>query len=376
MAKMKSKPSINIETQWKFPAVSIIIPMYNVEKYIGELLDSIYAQTFQDYELIIVDDCSTDNSRQIVESYREKFGTRLTLNKTQKNSGGPSEPSNIGINFSHGEYLLILDNDDAITPTALEELYTLAKEYDADVIACEKFYEIPDKYWNNAEIRNKIKPYSYKKTPFVTKPTLISDNLSERIMDCKKKSFIWNIWSKLIRRDFLVQSQIRFNKSMIQDMIFTCCLLFTAKKYVCVPNVVNYYRYIEDSLSHKQEMSQKDFVRYVQTLESGFNFLDKFLDEQEFFKQNPKEKYLALEIFVYEALYYLRKYYLKNPAHIFDKYLRQELNKGDNSALVAFLFNAENVHRIALIDAHLKLAQASKKIAELEAEIKRLKGEN
>ena len=57
----------------KIPAVSIVIPMYNAEKYIGECLDSILAQTFQDYEVIVVDDCSTDNSRAIVQNYLPKF---------------------------------------------------------------------------------------------------------------------------------------------------------------------------------------------------------------------------------------------------------------------------------------------------------------
>ena len=57
----------------KIPAVSIVIPMYNTEKYIGECLDSILAQTFQDFEVIVVDDCSTDNSRAVVESYLPKF---------------------------------------------------------------------------------------------------------------------------------------------------------------------------------------------------------------------------------------------------------------------------------------------------------------
>ena len=114
----------------ELPAISVVIPMYNAEKYVGELLNSILAQTFQNFEVIVVDDCSTDNSVAVVRNFMPLFGGRLTLTKTQKNCGGPGEPSNIGIAFSRGEYLLILDNDDTITPTALGELYSVAKHFD------------------------------------------------------------------------------------------------------------------------------------------------------------------------------------------------------------------------------------------------------
>ena len=67
-----------------FPAISVIIPMYNAEKYIGELLDSLLIQTFQDFEVIVVDDCSTDNSAAVVESYIPKFNGRLILNKLKR----------------------------------------------------------------------------------------------------------------------------------------------------------------------------------------------------------------------------------------------------------------------------------------------------
>ena len=69
------------------PAVSVIVPLYNAEKYIAECLDSLLAQTFQNFEVIVVDDCSTDNSRQIAESYLEKFGGRLKIFDNEKNSG-------------------------------------------------------------------------------------------------------------------------------------------------------------------------------------------------------------------------------------------------------------------------------------------------
>ena len=121
--------------------------MYNVEKYIGECLNSILAQTFADYEVIVVDDCSTDKSCDIVESYLPKFNSggveKLQLIRSKENSGGAGIPRNIGIRYSCGKYLFITDSDDAITETALEELYTSAKKFDADIVHCEKWYVAP-----------------------------------------------------------------------------------------------------------------------------------------------------------------------------------------------------------------------------------------
>ena len=91
------------------PKISVIIPLYNAEKYIGDCLESLLVQTFQDFEVIVVDDCSTDNSVAIVQSYAEKFGGRLKIARTKKNSGGGGYvPRNLGLNLSRGEYIFFL----------------------------------------------------------------------------------------------------------------------------------------------------------------------------------------------------------------------------------------------------------------------------
>ena len=126
------------------PSISVIIPLYNAEKYIGECLDSILAQTFDDYEIIVVDDCSTDDSCKIVENYMNGEGQyKIQLVKLSENSGMPSTPRNRGLKISRGEYLFFMDNDDAVTDTAFEELYNVAKKFDADVVHCQKFFTAP-----------------------------------------------------------------------------------------------------------------------------------------------------------------------------------------------------------------------------------------
>ena len=104
----------------KNPAISVIIPMYNTEKYIAACLDSVLSQTFQNYEVIIVDDCSNDKSCEIVESYKPKFGGKLQLIRSEKNSGSPGVPRNTAMPLAKGKYIYFLDSDDALIDTALE----------------------------------------------------------------------------------------------------------------------------------------------------------------------------------------------------------------------------------------------------------------
>lgn len=334
------------------PAVSVIIPMYNVEKYIGECLDSILNQTFQDFEVIVVDDCSTDNSRAVVESYLKKFGGRLILSKTKKNSGTPAEPCNLGLALSHGDYLFFMDNDDTITPIALEELYTVAKDFDADVVACEKYYSLPNESWHNAEFRRRLKPYSYKKGGFVTEPTLLSEDLFQRVKDYSKQKFLWPIWTKFIKRKILAENQIRYEPTIVSDLIFTTYLIFSAKRWVRVPNVINYWRAREDSLSN----GKKDFGKYLsiysRALAAGFNCLDKFLANIEIFQQKPAAKYIVLKTYVDHILqaYFFKIYsffdeeFYETLATV-DELLRKEFT-GDEVALTAYLFNMLNACRV------------------------------
>ena len=145
-------------------------------------MDSLLAQTFQNFEVIVVDDCSTDSSPAVVESYAPKFGGRLRYFQTNRNTGSGTEPRNLGLAYSRGEYLYFMDNDDAVTPTAFEELHSFAKKYDADVVHCEKFYRVPEEIWYNAEIRKQLKPLGMMgQNFFVQEPWIWENNIEERV---------------------------------------------------------------------------------------------------------------------------------------------------------------------------------------------------
>lgn len=350
------------------PAISIIIPLYNVEKYVGECLDSILAQTFQDFEVIVVDDCSTDSSPAIVQSYVPKFNGRLQLLKTKKNSGGCAVPRNVGLPFSRGEYIFFVDSDDTITPTALEELYKIAEEYAAQIVHCEKYYRIPDEIWNNPTLRKQLKPYSYKKGEFVKEPTLITSDITERVEMFRQYTLTWNAWNQLIRRDFIFRNELVFGNFFAEDMPFKICEFCCAERVVIVPNVVFNYRLRQGSMINDRANIKKRVQRQVSALVGGVRYLNEFFSEHKVLSQRPDLQYILFDAFIQEMLKYLNFIYTQIPAHDLDELLREEFSRGDNTALTAFIFSKMNIYRVQLL-------QAQSENAALEKEFKRLQGE-
>ena len=110
--------------------ISIIVPVYNVEEYLKQCLDSILGQTYRNWELILVNDGSTDGSGQICQEYVEKDAR---FRYFEKENGGQSEARNYGIEQAQGEYLTFVDSDDWVTETYIEELYSKLRHYNADI---------------------------------------------------------------------------------------------------------------------------------------------------------------------------------------------------------------------------------------------------
>ena len=119
--------------QADYPAITVIIPMYNAKKYIEQAVDSILNQSFKDVSVLIIDDCSTDDSYEFVQS-RYGDNPRVQLMRNKKNVG-PWRNYDIGIRLATGKYIAILDNDDVFIPNALETMYNLAEGQSADVVS-------------------------------------------------------------------------------------------------------------------------------------------------------------------------------------------------------------------------------------------------
>lgn len=119
----------------KEPKLSIILPVYNTEAYLEKCLDSILGNTFQDFELIIVNDGSPDNSEEIILKYIEKYKDKIVYIK--KENGGLSDARNAGLSMAKGEYISFIDSDDYIERNMYEEIFTKLKEASFDIVACD-----------------------------------------------------------------------------------------------------------------------------------------------------------------------------------------------------------------------------------------------
>ena len=323
------------------PKISIIIPMYNTEKYIAQCLESILNQTFNDYEVIVIDDCSTDDSIKIVESMKNKFENKLQLVKMKKNNSSPAYPRNEGLKLAKGDYIFFVDSDDMIIDSALEDIFKIAQSTKADVLHASQFISINDNA-DDSEI------YSWEFSKPVKKISPIVDDLGERIKKFCEKKFTWSCWNKIFRRDFLIKNKIEFATiPYSEDLPFCFKSLFLAKKYFRIPNTFYVYRKHQDSIQHKKISVEKIFQIYLNVIIEGTKILDEFMNSQKFFQteDNLIYRYMLIDFFVREHLEYFDEIYKKYPVHLIDVLMRENLSKsfGKNSALISYLFNRANL---------------------------------
>ena len=378
MAKHKQKKSDNVpnmsvtQSSYVFPAISVIIPMYNAEKYIGKCLDSILAQTFQNFEIIVVDDCSTDNSYAIVESYKEKFGGRLTLMRMEQNTGGGGFPRNRGLLFSRGEYIYFMDSDDMIRDNAFKEMYTLAKQFNADIMHYIKSYDANDDGLILKLDSNRVYGSMNK--------VLVNDDLLYRLNLIVKDGFWYAPWRYFIKRDLIAEHEIFFPKiTILEDQIFIRNLLFHAKRLLIVPNALYIYRQSVNSVMRsKRELLQGIKVSLESTI-IATKLLANTMNKIEFFRSNRNHTYTILQHFLFGQLYrFFHEYNEKSSADIYEAIKFNFAERlGENDVLVSMLLTILKSQYKINVTNQYKFNQfataANKRIAELEAEIKRLK---
>lgn len=275
------------------PKISVIIPLYNAEKFIRQCLISVLASKFKDYEVIVVDDCSTDNSVSEVKKLLPHFDGRLKLLSTEKNSGGAGVPRNIGIKNAAGKYITFIDNDDIILPTALGNFFQAAETFNADVVHTVKafiFYYIEGKILNRADLQLQ----SDSSDDGFTSPKLETKDLRRRMEDYIDGKYFWLPWGKFYRRNFLLENKIDFPQvSFSEDMIFCFKCLCLSENYLRVPFATNIHRIRNDSLS-----KNFDFQTWQETTLKIIFETKKFMSGLEYFRRESNLYRKVLNFFI------------------------------------------------------------------------------
>lgn len=224
--------------------VSIIVPVYNVEKYIDRCLNTLINQTLKDIEILIINDGSPDNSINICEKYALK-DNRIKI--YSKENEGLGLTRNYGIERATGEYISFVDSDDYVSLDMCEKLYNSARKYNADIVYGGIYYDNnnkiiqkkcveKDKIWDEKkEVKSLLLDF------IATKPEEKNDTIMEV-----------SVWKALFKKDIFDKNNIRFVSERVfisEDVIFDIDFFLNSKRIVAIPDCVYYYVVNPNSLS-------------------------------------------------------------------------------------------------------------------------------
>ena len=219
------------------PKVSVIVPVYNVEKYVEKCLKSLVNQTMQEIEIIVVDDGSKDGSKSIVDNYIKKYPDKIKY--LYKENGGLSSARNFGIPYANGEYIAFLDSDDYVEPTMYEEMYNLAKKEDADMVECDFIWEYPNKQKYDYGVVYNGKKGAIEKARVVA-------------------------WNKLIKREIIESEKIEFPFGLrYEDVEFFYKLVPSLNKIAFMKKYFIHYVQRENSIANTQNIKTKDIFKVL-----------------------------------------------------------------------------------------------------------------
>lgn len=232
--------------------VSVVIPIYNVEKYLNKCLDSVISQSYKNLEIILVNDGSKDGSKQICEKYK-RIDKRIVL--INQENGGLSDARNKGIQIATGEYITFIDSDDYIHKDMIKELIYNAINTDADISICGYKTVFED-----------------LKTDDLLTDVDIQIINSEELINNFYNKFSLNIivaWAKIYKRSLF--EDIRYPKGKIhEDEFIAHRLVYISKKIVYTPKKMYYYRINPNSITGKK--FNKKRLDKIEALENRLNF--------------------------------------------------------------------------------------------------------
>jgi glycosyltransferase involved in cell wall biosynthesis len=301
--------------------ISVIIPIFNMEKYLEETLDSLLHQTigFENLEIIMVDDCSTDYTGAIIDRYAQKYENFVAIH-LEENSGLPGKPRNTGIEKSSGEYIMFMDHDDYYFPEALEKLYNKITKEKADVIF--------GRYLKVFSDGKTIESYNYLDEVEELYIKTIAEH--KRLLGINP-----SIWTKMFKRNFIIDHNIRFPEGILsEDLSFMVHSYLKANGIVYLNEFVYGYR-IRNTSKDKSTIHIRN-KKYLMAM------IDGYYDTYHILKHLNKEEYFS-KIFEGHLQYWIlghftlsdttrseKKELLEKIAFLFDKLDKNEIKPKKN----------------------------------------------
>ncbi|MBO7611208.1 MAG: glycosyltransferase family 2 protein [Elusimicrobia bacterium] len=275
--------------------ISVIVPIFNTEKYLSRCISSILNQTIKDIEILCVNDCSTDNSLKILQEF-SKQDSRLKIIDLKENKG-VSNARNLGIDLAQGEYIYLIDSDDWLDDNYLEQMLNKIKETNSNIVINANFVN---------EYDDKTKK-AYSKFDFLTKDFEIFDSKTVQ------KFFPPVIWTRLYKKDFLKNHNIKFPmvKCGAEDIYFAyACDLIQEKSYIFKGPFYHYSQH-QTSAMHIKERG----FHYIES----FKFLYDLLNEYNINLDDIKLFFVESLIIDNEEKFNFVKNYLTEIEDIFNK---------------------------------------------------------
>lgn len=234
--------------------VSMIVPVYQVEKYIAQCIESVLSQTFQDFELILIDDGSKDQSGIICDAYAAK-DDRIIVIHTQNR--GAAAARNTGLEHASGKYITFLDGDDYLAENMIERLYEVIKKSAYDVVVCDFLNLLPDEKDNF--------------TVQLQERTVNGRTVLEHLKN-EKSYGVWTIvWNKIYKREIL--ENLRFPEGKyFEDEFFSDHLYLNSNQIHVIPDVLCYHRVLATSTMNTQKTEN-----YLDLLDALQNRLEIYL---------------------------------------------------------------------------------------------------
>lgn len=321
--------------------VSVVIPIYNAQKYIQQCVDSILMQTLKEIEIICVNDGSTDRSLEIIEEIQKKDQRVKIINQ---NNQGAGAARNKGLYQASGEYIIFLDADDFFEKKMLKEIYKIAKKKDAEIVVftSDAYDELEQKRYKRdwglqTDYLKKLKqPFSFHKIP----------------------DYIFNFtngwaWDKMFKRTFIISNHLKFQQiQTTNDLYFVFASLIKAQRIMTVNKIYVHQRInVKNSLSGKRHKSWRCFFLALQSLydllaeigcykeveKSFINFSVNYLIDL----INDSDKDTYYEIFYYTNRIFFYKYNIdtNNKDYFYSKKNYDKIKQIKTSNPEEFLWN-------------------------------------